>query len=230
MGPRIFKDPSLLGAYHGASPLIHPSTQVCVVSSNGTYFRDTIPPTMASPLLDVPPVEEILPQGFHENPTTPLIHDFPLPYGKILVWETIPQAITQIPFFYSPLGVQAFQVATMLTLPKMVLSIPVWYLQPPTMVPQPSLPPQSEGIPMHIPVLTPATSPSPPISSTIATARDRRKKKEPTAPLPPRVQPPCTCCEREGHPTNRCPVSSRFTQSDPTPLRNHIAHHFSQHI
>jgi hypothetical protein len=36
MGPRIFKDPSLLGAYHGAPPLIHPSTQVCVISSNGT--------------------------------------------------------------------------------------------------------------------------------------------------------------------------------------------------
>jgi hypothetical protein len=25
MGPRIFKDPSLLGTYHGAPPLIHPS-------------------------------------------------------------------------------------------------------------------------------------------------------------------------------------------------------------
>jgi hypothetical protein len=25
MGPRIFKDPSLLGAYHGAPPLLHPS-------------------------------------------------------------------------------------------------------------------------------------------------------------------------------------------------------------
>ena len=36
MGPRIFKDPSLLGAYHGAPPLIHSSTQVCVVSSNET--------------------------------------------------------------------------------------------------------------------------------------------------------------------------------------------------
>jgi hypothetical protein len=33
MGPRIFKDPSLLGTYHGAPPLIHPSTQVCVISS-----------------------------------------------------------------------------------------------------------------------------------------------------------------------------------------------------
>jgi hypothetical protein len=79
MGPRIFKDPSLLGAYHGAPPLIHPSTQVCIVSSNGTDTGDTIPPTKASPHLDAPPDEEILPQGILENPTTPLIPDFPLP-------------------------------------------------------------------------------------------------------------------------------------------------------
>jgi hypothetical protein len=62
MAPRIFKDPSLLGAYHGAPPLIHPSAQVCVVSSNGTDIGDTIPPTEASPHLDVPPIEEILPR------------------------------------------------------------------------------------------------------------------------------------------------------------------------
>jgi hypothetical protein len=108
MGPRIFKDPSLLGAYHGAPPLIHLSSQVCVISSNGTDTRDTIPSTEASPHLNVPPVEEFLPQGFPKNPTTPLIPDFPLPQGKILVWETIPQAITQILFFYPPLGVQDF--------------------------------------------------------------------------------------------------------------------------
>jgi hypothetical protein len=29
MAPRIFKDPSLLGTYHGALLVIHPSTQVC---------------------------------------------------------------------------------------------------------------------------------------------------------------------------------------------------------
>jgi hypothetical protein len=61
MGPIIFKDPSFLGAYHGAPRLIHPSTQVCVISSNGTDTGDTIPPTEASPQLEVPPVEEILP-------------------------------------------------------------------------------------------------------------------------------------------------------------------------
>jgi hypothetical protein len=44
MGPGIFKDPSFLGTYHGAPLLIHPSTQVCVISSNGIYIGDTLPP------------------------------------------------------------------------------------------------------------------------------------------------------------------------------------------
>jgi hypothetical protein len=79
MGLGIFKDPSLLGAYHGAPPLIHPSAQVCFVSSNGTETRDTIPPTGTSPLLDVPLVEEILPWESPENPMTPLIPYFTLP-------------------------------------------------------------------------------------------------------------------------------------------------------
>jgi hypothetical protein len=82
MGPIIFKYPSLLGEYHGAPPLIHPSTKVCVVYSNGTNNGDTIPPTEASPHLDVPLVEEILPQEFLENPSAPLIPDFPPPGGK----------------------------------------------------------------------------------------------------------------------------------------------------
>jgi hypothetical protein len=205
MGPKIFKDPSLLGAYRGAPPLIHPSTQVCVVSSDGTETRDTIPPTEASPPLDVPLVEESLPRGLPKNSTTPLTLDFPLPQGKISVWETIPQAITQITFFYTPSTVQSFQVATTLTLPNMVLTIPIWYLHPPAMVPQPSLPPQLEGIPMQIPVLTLTTPLSPLIASTTATTGGRQKKNEPTAPLPPRVQPLYTLCKREGHPTNRCP-------------------------
>jgi hypothetical protein len=87
----------------------------------------------------------------------------------------------------------------------MVLEIPVWYLHPPAMVPQPSLPPQTEGIPMQIPILTPTAPPSPPLASTTTTTGGRRKKKDPTTPLPPRVQPPCTLCEKEGHPTNKCP-------------------------
>jgi hypothetical protein len=61
MGPRIFKDPSLLGTYHRAPPLIHPSDQVCVISSNGTNTGDTIPPTKASSLPDIPLVAEFPP-------------------------------------------------------------------------------------------------------------------------------------------------------------------------
>jgi hypothetical protein len=90
MDPKIFKDPSLLGAYHRAPLLIHPSTQVCVISSNGTETRYTIPPAKASPLPDVPLVEEILPHESPENPPTPVIPDFSLPQGQILVWEKIP--------------------------------------------------------------------------------------------------------------------------------------------
>jgi hypothetical protein len=57
MSPNIFKEPYLLGAYHGMPPLLHTSTQVCVVSSNGTDVRDSIPPTEAFPHLHIPPLE-----------------------------------------------------------------------------------------------------------------------------------------------------------------------------
>jgi hypothetical protein len=173
MGPRIFKDPSLLGTYHGAPPLIHPSAQVCVISTKGMTTEDTLPPTEASFIPDVPLVTELLPQESPGTCSALPIPDLPLPQGHIPVWETVPQAITQIPFFYPPPGVQAFQVAAMLTLPNMVLEIPVWYLHPPEMVPQPSLPPQTEGILMQIPILTPTIPPTPPLTSTPATAGGR---------------------------------------------------------
>jgi hypothetical protein len=73
------------------------------------------------------------------------------------------------------------------------------------MVPQPSLPPHLEAILVQIPILVPATPPSLPITSTIAATGGRRKKKEPIAPLPPRVQLPYALCERKGHPTHKCP-------------------------
>jgi hypothetical protein len=63
------------------------------------------------------------------------------------------------------------------------------------MVPQPTLPPQSEAIPVQIPILVPTTPPSPPITSTIVVAGGRRKKKEPIDPLPPRFQLPWALCE-----------------------------------
>jgi hypothetical protein len=118
------------------------------------------------------------------NSSTPPVHDFTSPQGHIPIWEIFPQAITQIPFFYPPPGVKAFQIATMLTLSNMVLAIPIWYLHPPEIVPQPSLPPQMERIPMMIPILTPTIPSTPPLTTLPTTTGGRRKKKEPTAPLP----------------------------------------------
>jgi hypothetical protein len=135
MGPRIFKDPSLLGTYHGAPPLLHPSNQVCTVSSNGTNTEDTLPLREASIISDVPLVAELPPHEPPTNSVTPPIHDSTSPQGHIPVWETVPQDTTQIPFFYPPLDIEAFPVATTLTLPNMVLAILVWYLHPPEMVP-----------------------------------------------------------------------------------------------
>jgi hypothetical protein len=135
MGPRIFKDPSLLGTYHGAPPLLHPSNQVCIVSSNGTDIEDTLPPREASIISDIPLVAELPPHEPPANSSTPPVHDFTSPQGHIPVWETIPQAISQIPFFYPPLGVQAFRVVATLTVPTMVLAIPIWYLHPQEMFP-----------------------------------------------------------------------------------------------
>jgi hypothetical protein len=82
----------------------------------------------------------------------------------------------------------------------MVLAIPVWYLHPPEMVPRPQA-----GLPMTIPVLTPNTPTTPILPTPPATAGGRRAKKEPTAPLPPRIAPPCALCDKEGHQTNKCP-------------------------
>jgi hypothetical protein len=205
MGPEIFKDPSFLGTYHGAPPFLHPSNQVCIVSSNGTDIEDSLTPREASIIFYVPLVTELPPHEPPVNSSTPPVHDFTSPQGHIPVWETVPQAITQIPFFYPPLGVQDFQVAATLTLPNMVLAIPVWYLHPPEMVPQPSLPPQTKGIPMKIPILTPTIPSTPPLTTLPATAGGRRKKKEPTTPLPPCIQPPCVLCEKDGHQTNNFP-------------------------
>jgi hypothetical protein len=135
MGPRIFKDPSLLGTYHGVLLLLHPSNQLCIISSNGIDIEDTLPPREASIISDVPLVTKLPPHEPPANSSTPLVHDFISPQGHILVWETVPQAITQIPFLYPPPCVKSFQVAAMLTLLNMVLAIPIWYLHPPKMVP-----------------------------------------------------------------------------------------------
>jgi hypothetical protein len=86
MGPNIFKGPYFLEAYHGAPPLLQLSIKVCVVSSNGTDIRDIIPPSKASPHIEVPLVEELLSQEFLGNPTTPLILDSLPPSSKGKSW------------------------------------------------------------------------------------------------------------------------------------------------
>jgi hypothetical protein len=179
MGPRIFKDPSLLGTYHGAPPLLHPSNQVCDVSSNETNIEDTLPPREASIISNVPLVIELPPHKPPMNLLTPLVHDFPSPQGHILVWETVSQDITQIPFFYPPPDIKAFQVVTMLTLPNMVLAILVWYLHPPEMVPRPSLPPQMEGIPMTIPILTPTIPSTLPLTTPLPQLGAGERRRSP---------------------------------------------------
>jgi len=78
MGRIIFKDPSLLGTYHGALLLIHPSTKFCVISSNGTETWDTLPPIEASLLSDVPLIANILPQ---ESPKNLHLHLFPISHS-----------------------------------------------------------------------------------------------------------------------------------------------------
>jgi hypothetical protein len=199
MGPGIFKDPSLLGTYHGAPPLLPPN-QVCIVTSNQTHMEDTCPPQEAPVIPDVSAVAASLPQEPPVNSSTPTVHESTPPQGPNPIWETVPRPLTQIPFFYPPPGVEDFQVAATLTLPNMVLAIPVWYLHPPEMVPR-----LQEDLPMAIPILTPTTLTTPILPTPPATAGGRKKQKEPTAPRPPRIPPPCALCEKEGHQTNNYP-------------------------
>jgi hypothetical protein len=77
MGPGIFKDPSLLGTYHGAPPLLHLANQVCIISSNGTHTEDTLPPTEASIIPDVPLIAEPPPSRTSQtlvDPISPRFH------------------------------------------------------------------------------------------------------------------------------------------------------------
>jgi hypothetical protein len=173
MGPGIFKDPFLLGTYHGAPPLLPPS-QVCVVSTKNTLQENTHPPQEASLIPDVSPVATPLPQEPPTNSSTPAVHESIPLQGPNPIWETVPRPLTQIPFFYPPPDVEAFQVAATLTLPNMVLAILVWYLHPPEMVPRPQA-----GLPMTIPVLTPTTQ-NPPQTNLRPPVPTRPKNLTPT--------------------------------------------------
>jgi hypothetical protein len=92
MGPGIFKDPSLLGTYHGAPPLLPPN-QVCVVSSKETTQEDVSPPQEASVIPNVSTVAAPLPQEPHAHSSTPTVHESTLPPGPNPIWETVPRLI-----------------------------------------------------------------------------------------------------------------------------------------
>jgi hypothetical protein len=85
MGPGMFKDPSLLGTYHGAPPLLPPS-QVCVIS----HQEDTHPPQEASVTLDVSTVAASLPQEPPTHSSIPTVHESTTPQGPSPIWETVP--------------------------------------------------------------------------------------------------------------------------------------------
>jgi hypothetical protein len=89
MGPGIFKDPSLLGMYHGAPPLLPPS-QVCVVSSKETLQEDTNPLQKDSVIPDISPVAAPLPQEPPANSSTPAIHESTPLQRPNPIWETVP--------------------------------------------------------------------------------------------------------------------------------------------
>jgi hypothetical protein len=86
MGPGIFKDPSLLGTYHGAPPLLHPANQVCIISSKGTHTEDTLPPTEASIIFDIPLVTRNPSSRTSYtliDPTSPRFHLSPRTYPSL---------------------------------------------------------------------------------------------------------------------------------------------------
>jgi hypothetical protein len=100
IGPRIFKDPSLLGTSLGAPSLLNPSisAQVCVVSSNKTNIGDNSPLTVSPPHIEVPLVVELLPQEFLEHTTEPLIPYFPPLQGKYHFWSHPHNPLPKSPF------------------------------------------------------------------------------------------------------------------------------------
>jgi hypothetical protein len=102
----------------------------------------------------------------------------------------------------------------------MVIAIPVWYLEPPFMVPIASLPPHTEPLPMQSMVQTPP----PPVGGTDI---NKGGKNENVATPQTRVQPPCSFCTTLGHPTNILPTLHELcnliqlpksTALPPTPL------------
>jgi hypothetical protein len=128
IGPSLFHDPSLPRSYQGYPHPTPNTTNVCLVTSDGVEIPDA-PPSGDSLSHSFTPslTQEILPE---EPPLGESVENQP-PVGQIPIWKIVPQAITQIPFFYPPLGVTTYQVVANLTLPNMVIAIPIWYLDDP---------------------------------------------------------------------------------------------------
>jgi hypothetical protein len=86
MGPGIFKDPSLFGGLSWSTtspPPFYFNTSVCSVFYWHKYQRQYSLSQRPLPTSKVPPVKELLPQEFPENPTPPLVLEFlPHPLGE----------------------------------------------------------------------------------------------------------------------------------------------------
>jgi hypothetical protein len=224
MGPGIFKDPSLLGEYHGASPLLHPSisSQVCVVSSNVTYIKDTTPLTEAPPHITVPPVEDLLPLEFPEHLTTPLIQDPPPPPRGNPGLGYSPPSHYPNSIFLPPTWSPSIP-GSCYSHPSKHGSCHPCLVYPSTRYGSYTISSSSDiGITDADPRTGSCHTTPPPTSRNTTTTRGRLSKNKPIAPLPPRAQPPCTLCDREGHPTKKFPTLPELHNLIQLPKENRV--------
>jgi hypothetical protein len=131
-----------VGFYIGypPSPLPTGSTQVFNITSNDVKIPDD-----SSPEAHIP---QITPKAYIPQYALTISMSQPSPKKNLMtqptppLWKMVHKALTQIPLFYPPLKISTYHVASILTLPNMVIIILIWYLEPPTMVPVSSLPPR----------------------------------------------------------------------------------------
>jgi hypothetical protein len=182
-----------------------------------THTGDAHPPQEASASPDVSTVAAPLPPEPPANFSTPTVHESTPPQGPSPIWETVPRPLTQIPLFYPPPSVESFQVAATLTLPNMVLAIPVWYLHPPEMVPCPQ-----EGLPHGDSYSHPHHPHYPHTPHPSGYSWGQEEAEGAHLSRPPRIPPLCTLCEKEGHQTNNCPSLPELRNLFPLiPLHQH---------
>lgn len=116
--PGIFQDPSHVGSYQGDPPITLPimSSQVCCVTLDGLEIPD-------EPPLDEHATLIILENSLSQLGTEKMLGSLPP------IWKIFPQDLSHIPFLYPPPSISCYQVTATLTLPNMVITIPVWYLK-----------------------------------------------------------------------------------------------------